>query len=53
VQVAHTGADALLLAMRTHPTLVILDIGLTDMSGIDVARELRRLPQAAGPASLP
>jgi response regulator of citrate/malate metabolism len=38
---AHTGRDALELIARTHPTLVLLDIYLPDISGLEVIRRLR------------
>jgi response regulator of citrate/malate metabolism len=38
---AHTGAEALLLVDRLEPQLVLLDIYLPDMSGLDVIRRLR------------
>jgi response regulator of citrate/malate metabolism len=38
---AHTGRDALELIARTHPTLVLLDIYLPDISGLEVLRRLR------------
>ncbi|MFB7371049.1 response regulator [Streptomyces sp. NPDC056222] len=41
VGVAHSGADALRLADRLRPDLVLLDIFLPDMDGISVLRELR------------
>lgn len=41
VGVAHTGAEALLLAERLRPQLVLLDIYLPDMSGLDALRGLR------------
>ncbi len=41
VGVAHNGADALRAAERLHPDLVLLDIYLPDMDGIDVLRALR------------
>lgn len=37
----HSGGAALEAAARFDPTVVILDLGLPDMSGLDVARELR------------
>ena len=37
---AATGADALRLVAKLKPDVVLLDIRLPDMSGIDVAREL-------------
>ena len=41
VELAATGEDALLLASRTHPDLVILDLGLPAMDGIRVVQHLR------------
>ena len=42
VLVAASGAEGLALAASSHPDLVILDLGLPDMAGVDVCRELRR-----------
>lgn len=39
---AGTAADALAHAEDAVPAVVILDVGLPDRSGLDVARELRR-----------
>lgn len=39
---AGTGADALDLAAKGPPDLVVLDLGLPDIPGEEVARELRR-----------
>lgn len=36
------GKDAIAVAEELQPQLVILDIGLPDLSGYEVARELRR-----------
>ena len=41
VSVAHTGRAAIETVVSTRPHVVLLDIGLPDMSGYDVARELR------------
>lgn len=41
VGVAHSGGEALRLAERLRPDLVLLDIYLPDMDGISVLRELR------------
>ncbi|HET6951567.1 MAG TPA: response regulator, partial [Acidimicrobiales bacterium] len=38
---AATGEDALRLAARHHPDVVVLDLGLPGMSGIEVIRGLR------------
>ena len=45
VEVAHTGNGGLDLARDTNPDLVILDIMLPDIDGVEVCRRLR----AAGP----
>jgi two-component system KDP operon response regulator KdpE len=42
VELARTGEMALELASRTHPDLVILDLGLPGMDGIEVVRSLRQ-----------
>jgi PAS domain S-box-containing protein len=45
VEIAHSGAEALALMARFHPRLALLDIGLPDMDGLDLARRLReRVP---------
>ena len=41
VQLAKSGHEALALAARRHPDVVILDLGLPDMDGIDVIHGLR------------
>lgn len=41
VELAVTGADALASAARTVPDVVVLDLGLPDMDGLDVCRRLR------------
>jgi two-component system KDP operon response regulator KdpE len=38
---AETGGDALLQATQCNPDVVILDLGLPDMDGLDVIRRLR------------
>jgi two-component system CitB family response regulator len=43
---AHTGAEALDLVRRLEPDLVLLDIYLPDMSGLDVLRQLRQDEEA-------
>lgn len=48
-QVASTpsGEEALLLASETSPDIVILDWMLEELSGIEVCRRLRRMPESA------
>ncbi|AUI50038.1 response regulator [Arthrobacter crystallopoietes] len=41
VGVAHTGAQALVEAQRLQPDLVLLDIHLPDISGLDLLQQLR------------
>ena len=42
VAVATTGREALELASRLEPDIVVLDLGLPDIDGTDVCRRLRR-----------
>jgi len=48
VDTAPDGASALYAAARQHPDLVVLDLGLPDIDGVEVCRRLRR-----GSPSLP
>src|SRR3954452_1737917 len=41
VQVARDGAEALVLFDAVHPDLVLLDVMLPKVSGIDVCRQIR------------
>ncbi|GAB2801078.1 response regulator [Streptomyces chlorus] len=41
VDSAHDGAEALRLAAARHPDVVVLDLGLPDMDGVEVIRGLR------------
>jgi PAS domain S-box-containing protein len=41
VSTAYTGREALELAESLHPDVILLDIGLPDMSGYEVARRVR------------
>ena len=42
VAIAGTGADALAFARTKRPDLVVLDLGLPQMDGLDVTRALRK-----------
>jgi PAS domain S-box-containing protein len=44
---AHNGAQALSTATAYQPHIVILDIGLPDQNGYEVARQLRQRPEGA------
>jgi two-component system KDP operon response regulator KdpE len=41
VETAETGEDGLAVAARAHPDVVVLDLGLPDLDGLDVLRALR------------
>ena len=45
VRVAHTGREALDLAAEFMPDVALLDIGMPDLSGYQVAAELRSRPE--------
>ncbi len=47
VLVAKRGADALQIARETHPDLVVLDIIMPGMNGIEVCRHIRANPELA------
>jgi two-component system CheB/CheR fusion protein len=44
---ASTGTEALEMVSEFSPTAILMDVGLPDLSGYDVARRLRRMPQFA------
>ncbi len=44
-RVAYTGASALALAAEFVPTVALVDLGLPDMSGYELARHLSQHPQ--------
>src|ERR1700688_2021091 len=46
-EIAHTGADGVDVARRRPPDVVLCDIGLPEMDGYAVARELRGDPLTA------
>ncbi|HEX2923092.1 MAG TPA: response regulator, partial [Chloroflexota bacterium] len=41
VEVAETAREALDIYARRHPELILLDLGLPDMDGMEVIREIR------------
>ena len=47
VRVAHIGVDALAMALEFRPDTAVLDIGMPDLSGYEVAALLRGEPWAA------
>lgn len=44
VRVAHDGPSALQVLGEFHPRIVLLDLGMPQMNGFDVARHIRRMP---------
>jgi CheY-like chemotaxis protein len=44
VRVAHGGRAALSLAQTFRPDVAVLDIGMPELNGYEVAKELRREP---------
>ena len=45
VSIANCGKDALARFSEITPSIILLDIGLPDMSGYDVARQIRAMPE--------
>ena len=43
---AHNGAEALALAQSLHPDLVLMDIVMPGLSGLDVAKAMQAWPHA-------
>jgi CheY-like chemotaxis protein len=44
VQIAHDGAEALAIAERDRPDVVLLDLGMPQMNGFQVCEQLRARP---------
>ncbi|KAA1257678.1 Sensor histidine kinase TodS [Rubripirellula obstinata] len=42
VQVAHDGMEAIDMAVKFRPTVIVMDIGLPGMDGYEVAKQMRR-----------
>ena len=47
VSAANSGAEALSMIERNDPILVLLDVAMPDMSGIEVAKRLRADPRTS------
>jgi DNA-binding NarL/FixJ family response regulator len=45
---AETGADAIRMCRELHPDLVLMDVGLPDLNGVETTRELLRQFPATG-----
>jgi CheY-like chemotaxis protein len=48
VSVEHDGRSALRRARLDRPQVLLLDIGLPDMDGYELARQIRAMPDTAG-----
>lgn len=48
VRVVYSGTEALHACQVWHPTLILLDLGMPGMDGLEVARRLRADPDRAG-----
>jgi CheY-like chemotaxis protein len=47
VRVAHSGAEALRIAATWQPAIVLLDLAMPGMDGLQLARQLRAAPATA------
>lgn len=45
VEIAQGGAEAISKAQRYHPALVLLDVEMPDMNGVDVLTDIRSYPE--------
>src|SRR5438552_10477846 len=48
VEFAINGIAALFIAQRFRPEVVLLDVGLPDADGVDIARQMKVLPELKG-----
>ena len=48
--VAHSGAEALALLGRQHPDLILMDVALPDLNGVEITQRLKANP---GTAAIP
>ena len=48
VRKAFDGRSAISAALEYQPHLILLDVGMPDMNGMEVAQELRRHPEMSG-----
>ena len=44
VEIAHDGIQALEIAERSRPEVIVLDIGMPQLNGYDAARRIRQMP---------
>jgi CheY-like chemotaxis protein len=46
-EVAFNASDALVLARKNRPQILLLDIGLPDIDGYELVRRMRAMPETA------